>query len=246
MLPGTRQWSHRIPRVSLWRREETGRAGQRSAAAGARLRRGRRRLRIPDRALGARRPGELPLGGSGPGQCPADPAGPLGPRRRQDDVATALRACRSTDVKRNIPGLSPRRGSRRPHRPLYRSRSGRRGASAGTPRAAAPLPLPSKSSTVEVRCCSSSAAIVSSADGRADALLAKERSDPTRLMPSGSDAGTAACRACQSRGEGDQTWASVGAGVPVMWSRTRWNSCVGEKSTYSLSSSASGAWPGAQ
>ena len=40
--------------------------------------------------------------------------------------------------------------------------------------------------------------------------------------------------------------ASAGAAVPVRWSRTRWNSCVGEKSTYSLSSSASGAWPGAQ
>jgi hypothetical protein len=32
----------------------------------------------------------------------------------------------------------------------------------------------------------------------------------------------------------------------VMCSITRWNSSVGEKSTYSESSSASGAWPGAQ
>ncbi len=36
------------------------------------------------------------------------------------------------------------------------------------------------------------------------------------------------------------------AGRPVMWSMTRRNSSVGEKSTYSESSSASGAWPGAQ
>jgi hypothetical protein len=40
--------------------------------------------------------------------------------------------------------------------------------------------------------------------------------------------------------------ASAAAPAPVRWSRTRWNSVVGEKSTYSLSSSASGAWPGAQ
>jgi hypothetical protein len=56
------------------------------------------------------------------------PPAPWAPGRRQHDVATALRARRSTDVKRNIPGLSPRRGSRHPHRPLYRSRSGRNAA----------------------------------------------------------------------------------------------------------------------
>src|SRR3990170_5643889 len=41
----------------------------------------------------------------------------------------------------------------------------------------------------------------------------------------------------------DHLTGAPAAGAPVRWSRTRWNSCVGEKSTYSLSSSASGACP---